>query len=71
MQNYYCYNCHCLLRADNSEDKNDVNYITSMHSHIVTEYVCDNLNCTLLHIEEKDIEDNLIYFGPFYEEKRL
>lgn len=71
MKNYYCYNCYYELRPDNSDDKDDAQYIVSEHCHIVTEYVCDNPDCKLLHIEEKDIEDNIIYFGPFYKEERL
>lgn len=68
---YYCYNCHSELRCDHSDIKVDTPYTTCQHCHISTEYVCNNPNCKLLHIEEKDIEDNLIYFGPFYKEERL
>ena len=71
MENYHCYNCCYKLRSDNSDIKDDTNYKVSQHCHIVTEYICCNPDCELLHIEEKDIDDNLIYFGPFYKEERL
>lgn len=42
----------------------EVIYNVSSHCHIINPMLCTNLECEAKHIEQTDVNGNLIFFGP-------
>jgi hypothetical protein len=46
----------------------EIHYNVSSYCHIINQMLCTNPECEAKHIEEIDINDNLIFFGPLEDE---
>ncbi|MRH41577.1 hypothetical protein GH741_02680 [Aquibacillus halophilus] len=64
MKNYHCYYCNDQLLMMINDNAEDVNHNVSIHSFILTYFLCTNSDCETTHIEESDINGNLLFYGP-------
>lgn len=49
----------------------EIHFYVSEYCHIVNHMICTNPTCECEYIEEVDITDKLIYFGPLKNIERL
>lgn len=71
MRDYRCYYCNSQLLTLRSNMPDEMHFYVSDNCHIVNNMICINPECECEHIEEIDINDGLIYFGPLNNIERL
>lgn len=71
MRDYRCYYCNSQLITSGSNMPDEIPFYVSEYCHIVNHMICANPTCECEHIEEVDITDKLIYFGPLKNIERL
>lgn len=68
MKEYRCYYCNSEVFCPGSNMPDEIHYNVSSYCHIINQMLCTNPECEAKHIEEIDINDNLIFFGPLEDE---
>ncbi|MFR9068764.1 MAG: hypothetical protein ACLVIU_00110 [Paraclostridium sp.] len=71
MEKYRCYYCNSGVFCTGSKMPDEIHYNVSSHCHIINQMLCTNIDCQAEHIEETDIDNNLIFFGPLETEEGL
>lgn len=63
LEKYRCYYCNSEVFCIDSKMPDEVQYNVFSHCHIINMMLCTNVECEAKHIEETDINGNLIFFG--------